>query len=135
MNINYMDLAVLLLLLFLISCIIGWFTAKIIISKRKKKLVKEAIEIIEGKKENFILIDGVKHPAEKFKVKDEEGKEFLIDLKGGTIKQDEKKERPSRKKEIIRQNNSIVGKNSRGTRKKKRNPRARSGGGRIRRFG
>jgi len=121
----------------IIGLFIGWLFAKIIISKKNKKIIKEAKEVIEGKRENFIEIDGVKYPAERFKLRNDDGKEIIIDLKGGKIIKDEsKKELKEKQSEIINENNSNIRENSRSFGKEKRDSRTRNGRWRrIRRFG
>ena len=43
-------------------------------------------EILGGKRENYAEFEGIKYPAEKFKVRVKDGKrekDIIIDLKGG----------------------------------------------------
>lgn len=134
MNPNILAITVLSVIA-LVSFILGWLFAKIVISRRNKKLLKNLEEVMEGEKENFVEFEGVKYPAEKFRLRDENNKEILIDLKGGKIEQDANKENIKKeRKKIIRESNPPIRENSRSVGKKKRNSRARDGR-RFRRFG
>ena len=113
----------------IIGGVIGFYISKRHQVKVNKKIEAEAKEVLEGKRENVLEIDGVKYPAEKFKVQGEDGKEKLIEFKGGVKKQDGKGETEIEqiKKEIIGKTNSIIRKDSRSIRKKKRDLRRRFG--------
>ena len=108
----------------------GYLAAKFVSYKRNKKLIKNAKEVIEGKRENYIEIEGKKYPAERFKVRNEDGREVIIDLKGGLEKDVNKKDKE--RKESFRKDSSFVREDSRSNRKKKRDSGRRD---RIRRFG
>ena len=74
----------------LLGVTIGIVSYKIhnhIISKR---LVKNAKEVIDGKRKNSIKIDGKEYDATNFRLKDKDGENILVDLKGGGEIQDGK---------------------------------------------
>lgn len=122
---NNLLLVVVIVISLIAGSLMGYFFAKIIIARRNKKLLKDAIKVIEGKKENFVEIDGVKYPAEKFVVKNEKNKKLLINLKGGEIKEYAPKENQKENREIISKDNSPIREDSRGSGTEERNPRTR----------
>lgn len=99
------------------------------ILKSDKKIMKNLLEVLDGKRKNEIEIDGEIYDAYKFKLRDKDGNETLIDLKGGDVEQDGKEE-------SIKESNNIEGfvpeleEDSRSPRKRKRN-----NGERLGRFG
>lgn len=123
-------------LVFIAGMLMGYFGAKIIIAKRNKKIMKNLVEVLDGKRENFIEIEGVKYPAEKFRLRNNKNQEILIDLKGGSIKQNVSKKNFKKERGQIfkKDNHSLIRKNSRGFREEERTIRGGSGR-RIRRFG
>ncbi len=72
---------IILLVIAILGGSLGYFLAKLIDFKRNKKQLRNAIEVMEGKRENFIEIDGIKYDATKFKVRGDDGKEITIDLR------------------------------------------------------
>ena len=123
-----------------VSLIIGIFVGrqflKIKSHRDNKKLLENLQEVIEGKRENAIEIEGKKYDASTFILKDENDKIIIMDLKGGVKKQDGK-ERTTREKEEgnhFKEAPPCPRKDSRSIRKKKRTSRGRHGR-RIRRFG
>jgi len=122
-----------IIIVILLSYFLGRTLAKIIMAKRDKKLIKELNDVLEGKKENTLEAEGNKYPAERFILRNEEGEEFLMDLKGG--KQIIKNENKKIKEERIKVKDvPIARKDSRSVGKEKRTTRT-GHGGRIRRFG
>lgn len=98
-----------------IGIIIGLFMAKYKYKKEEKSLMENLIEVMDGKRENSIEIDGKKYDASKFRTKDKNGKESLIDLKGGEIKQNAKAKEEENKSEDspdIGENSNISGESS-----------------------
>lgn len=125
----------------IISLIIGAFLGvlcfNIYNNRINKKLLKNAKEVLEGKRDNKIKIDGQEYDATKFITRDNDGNKVLTDLKGGGITK-YGKEKEIGEKEIIRRepgNNQDTRKNSCSNGEKKRFTRARSVISRIRRFG
>ena len=117
--------------------LIGYVLSKRSIKKQNKKLVENFNEFLDGKRDNFVEFDGVKYSAEKFLVRNEEGNEIIIDLKGGRIEPKEygTKEEKQKDKKPSKGNKSITNKNSRSPRKRKRNHGKRTDRRRRRRFG
>lgn len=104
--------------------------------KNNKKLEENAREVIAGRKENKIIIDGQEYDATKFRVRDNDNNEKLIDLKGGEIIKDGRREEGStRVEEIPEQEVKTSGETSNSIGKKKRFARIRSILSRTRRFG
>lgn len=117
-----------------VGIILGFIIAKIRIKREQKLLEKNAREVLEGKRENILEIDGKKYDASRFKLRDENDEEYIVDLKGGGQIQDAKKEKVRGKKDYkLKDLPPLPKKNSRSPGKKKRASRARNG--RIRRFG
>ncbi len=125
MDINVI-VAIIIVVCIVIGFIIGIVIAKIYSKMQDKKIRKNYDEVIEGKRENFIEVDGKKIPAEKFRYLDEEGNEVLINLKGGIIEEDAKEEIIETTKETIPDIEPNPRKDSSSTRKKKRNIRSRT---------
>ncbi len=59
--------------------------------RSNKKIEKNLLEVIAGKRKNEIEIDGEKHEALRFRTRDKDGNETVIDLAGGEL-EDAKKE-------------------------------------------
>lgn len=124
---------ILLSIIVVFGFLLGWLFARIIIARKNKKIMDDLIKVLKGEKENFIEVDGIKYPANKFKLRDEKGKEKLVDLKGGVLEENAKKNTKEERKEVLRKNSTNNREDSRSIRKKKRITRTRNG--RIRRFG
>ncbi len=67
----------------------GLFISKYISNKRDKKIMKNLQEVMDGKRENCIEVDGIKYHANRFRIRDEDGNENIVDLKGGLLKHEE----------------------------------------------
>ena len=74
----------------IVGFIAGWILIKYFNAKQNNEILKNAKEVLEGKRENILEIEGKKYNATKFIVLDEDGKEKLIDLKKGGQEQDVK---------------------------------------------
>lgn len=130
-----------------ISLIIGIFIGTQVFKwynkKQEKKILENAKEVLEGKRDNKIKIDGEEYDATKFLLRDNSGKEVLIDLKeGGKIQNGRREENSSGIEEVQKQEietpikTSNSGReDSRSIGEKKRFIRVRSILSRIRRFG
>jgi hypothetical protein len=118
----------------IIGAFIGIKCVKFYNRKQDKKILQNAKEVLAGGKENKILIDGQEFKATKFRLKDNNGKEILIDLEGGGEVQDvESKNQESKRKEVRHSSSSRQDSSSDG--EKKRTSGIRSIISRIRRFG
>lgn len=126
-----MDINVFVILVGVISLIIGIAGGilfhRINEGKKNKQIIKNALEVLEGKRENSITVDGEKYDATKFIMKDENDEEIMIDLKGGGKIQYGKTE--NNQKTLL----SHTGEDSTSSRKGKRTPRRIQG--RLSRFG
>lgn len=121
-----------------LSLIVGGFIGakvyKYYSKKLDKKLLENAKEVLSGKRENKIKIDGQEYDVNKFRVRDEDDKEIVIDLKGGgTVQHGRRKEDSPRVEEIQKQEVEAPREVSSGSGEKKRTTRARLS--RTRRFG
>lgn len=101
--------------------IIGLLLSKIKIKKEDKMIIKNAKEVLAGTRENILEIDGVKHEATKFVVRDEDDEDILIDLKGGVTTKHATKEKGTKQSEIPdcsppRKDMPSIGKKKRDTR-------------------
>lgn len=125
------------ILSFIIGGFLGGLIFKIHNRKLDKKLLKNAKEVLSGRRKNKIKIDGEEYDATKFLLRDEDGKKILIDLqKGGGIIQDGGRQEDSTGiKEVQKQEVKVTGEAGEGSREKKRVARDRSILSRIRRFG
>ena len=82
MNVNILVILVCVFSL-VFGSLIGVGIFKLYNYRLNKKLLKNATEVLEGKRDNKIIIDGKKYDATKFRIRDDSDKEILIDLKGG----------------------------------------------------
>lgn len=104
----------------------GYIMFRIKTKRNEKKLIKEAEKFLSGEKENSIEIDGKKYGAYCFKLKDDNGKEIIINVKGGDNGEEKNSEEGI---EFIEDNPTIRkvsdsnGKKQQDTRKKKRTNR------------
>ena len=130
MDINIIVSIVIVVCIF-VGFIIGLIASKVYSKMQDRKLRKNLEEVIEGKRENFIEIDGKKIPAEKFRYTDKEGNQVLINLKGG-IEEDAKEENLETTQETLPDIAPNIRKNSSSIRKKKRDIGRRNS---IRRYG
>ncbi len=138
-----MNIDTLVIIVSSVSLIVGIFIGiqlfKSYDKKQDKKIIENAEEVLSGKRDNKIKIDGEEFNATKFRVRDEEDKEIIIDLQGGGTEQNGTRQKDSPgAEEIPEQDVETTGENSSSNRKlmrdsteKKRNPRTR----RARRFG
>ena len=131
-----LDLFVIVMLV--VALIIGVFAGivitKISIKRANKKQLKDLHDVLDGKKDNFIEVDGDKYDATKFRMEGEDGKEIVIDLKGGyKTYNGEKKYRKKEKGSNSKEPPACPRKDSRSIGKKERNPGR--GIRTIRRFG
>ena len=122
---------------FIIGIFIGIKIFKIYNRKLDKKILKNAGEVLSGKRENKIKIDGEEYDATKFLLRDKNNNQILIDLKGGgKVQHGRKQEDSTRTKEVSNQEVETIGEVSEGGGKKKRTSRIRSKFfSRTRRFG
>ena len=121
---------------FIIGIFIGIKIFKIYNRKLDKKILKNAGEVLSGKRENKIKIDGEEYDATKFLLRDKNNNQILIDLKGGgKVQNGRKQEDSTRTKEVSNQEVETIGEFSEGGGKKKRTSRIRSIFSRTRRFG
>lgn len=114
----------------------GYFLSKIKVRRENKIIERNAREVLAGKRKNAIEIDGVEYDATKFKVRNEDDNEVLIDLEGGGIIKNVKrkiKKRKKRKRKNQIKDCSTVREDVPSIRKKKRDTRTIIR--RIRRFG
>lgn len=114
---------------------LGFLMKRISEARNNKKIINNAIEVMQGKRKNSMNIDGKEYDARKFVTRGEDGKETIIDLQGGVEEQNGKEEI----KEIGEVSeevpiNPLVVKDSPSIGKRKRNLR-RINGRRISRFG
>ncbi len=122
---------------------LGFMISKIKIRYEDKKILKEALEVIEGKKTNTIKIDGEEYPATTFKTRDKDGNEVITELQGG-IETKYERQKETFKEEDYNYGEANVSSEGEGSsssregkrtiREEKRTPR-RSIFGRLRRFG
>jgi len=144
-----MNLDIFVIIICVISLILGALIGiqlfRIYNNKINKKLLKNAKEVLEGKRKNIITIDGCEYDATKFITKDKNGNNILTDLKGGDIVEYGTKEKEINKEEYIGEeigNSQHPGENRKSngekcgsSREEKRTSRRRSIISRIRRFG
>lgn len=131
MNVN-------ILLIIILPCAIGFgifaghFISKIKRLKEERNIISNLLEVLDGKRKNVLKIKGKEYVADRFKMKDKDGKVIIIDLKGGEIIQDGKEENGRERRHQIADSPNPR-KDGPSIRKKKRN----LGGllARIRRFG
>ena len=57
----------------LLGMFIGAMFAKLLSKRLNKKLIKNAEKVLDGTKENYIELDGVKILADKFRLRDDKG--------------------------------------------------------------
>lgn len=118
----------------IIGIFIGIQLFKFYIRRMSKKLLDNAMKVLNGTMENKIKIDGQEYDATKFMVRDENDNEKLIDLKGGeTIQNGRREEDSAGVEEIQKQEIEAPGEISSGIGKKKRFTRIRTRISRIRR--
>ena len=127
-----MIIGIVVIVCLILGFLIGFFMVKILTRIENKRITKQAEEVLEGKRENFIEVEGKKIPAEKFRLKDEDGNEKVINLKGG-IEEDATKKEIENTEEIIPNIDPPNRKDSPSIREKKRIIRGRTS--RIRRYG
>ncbi len=135
-----MNADLIVIVVIVVSFIIGGFVgAKIFKNYSKKldkKLLDNARDVLSGKRDNKIKIDGEEYDATKFLMRDNDGNEVSIDLKeGGKIQNGRRKEDSTRIEEVSKQEIETPKEISSGRGKKKRTHRVRSILSRIRRFG
>ncbi len=123
-----------------VSLILGAFIGvkvfKVYNKKQEDKIVENAKEVLSGKRDNKIKIDGEEYDATKFLMRDNDGNEVSIDLKeGGKIQDGRREEDIPRIEEVSKQEVETPKEISSGSGEKKRTPRVRSILSRIRRFG
>lgn len=123
MNNNLLIIIVIGISVFFGSILWGYIFARLVIRRRNKKLLKNLMMVLEGKKENFVEIEGVKYHAERFRLRDEKGREMIIDLKGGetqdATEKGSKEERETQEKDRIsvREDSRSFGEDSRRARR------------------
>ncbi len=117
----------------IIGVVVGIIFGRIFKRWEDKKIYKNLQEVIEGKRKNILIIKGKEYEAKRFVLKDKDDNITVIDLKGG--EQDVKRNQKNKEGKIKDQIPDCPPprKDSRGTRKKKRN--SRRGNRTIRRFG
>ena len=121
---------------FIIGIFIGIKLFKFYSHKLDKKILENAEEVLSGKRENKIKIDGEEYDATKFLLRDKKGNQILVDLKGGgKVQNGRRKKDSTRIEEISDQEIETIGEISEGGGKKKRTSRIRSIFSRTRRFG
>lgn len=122
---------VILVVAILVGIFLGAWFVKLSNKSKDKKLIRNLEEVLEGTRKNEIEIEGKKYNVNRFRLQDDEGKEIVIDLKGGEEIEDGKEEIEKGK-----EGNNLEGlppinrKDSRSIGKEKRNIRRR-----FRRFG
>ena len=133
--IETLDLFVIVILIvaLIVGVFLGIVITKISIKRKNKEELKNAQEVLDGKRDNFIEVDGIKYDATKFRMEGEDGKEIIIDLKGGYKKYDGEKKHKKEKGNNPKETPECPRKDSRSRREKKRNIGRISR--RIRRFG
>ncbi len=120
----------------IIGAFIGIKLFKFYSVKLDKKIIENAKDVLSGKRENKIKIDGQDYDANKFRVRDEDDKEIIIDLQGGGTVQDGRREESSAGIEEVQEHEvEAVKEVSGGSGEKKRTSRVRSVLSRFRRFG
>lgn len=134
MNINLFVITVCSLSL-IIGIFIGAKYFKYYNKKQDKKILENAEEVLSGKRDNKIKIDGQEYEATKFIVKDKEDNETIIDLKGGGTQHGRRQEDSARIEEIPEQEVKDTEETCNSSGKKKRIARIRSIFSRTRRFG
>ena len=82
MNVNVFVILVIVASL-IFGVLIGIIIFRIHLLRENRKFLKGLQEVIEGKRKNSIFIDGKEYEALRFKLKDKEGKNIIVDLKGG----------------------------------------------------
>ena len=130
---NNIIIGIVIIVCTILGFIFGIFTVKILLKIQDRKIKKNAEEVIEGKRDNFIEVDGEKIPANKFRLRNDDGTEKIINLKGGTEEDVTKTKNKKTTKETISKDNSYSREDSSSIRKKKRDTRRRTS--RIRRYG
>lgn len=135
-----MNVDLLVIIVCFLSLIVGIFIGaklyKFFSRKLDEKLLANAEEVLSGKRENKIKIDGEEYDATKFVLRDKDGNKVLVDLKGGgTVQNGRKQEDSTRIEEIPEQEVEAIKEISRSSGKKKRTSRIRSIFSRTRRFG
>lgn len=135
-----MDINVLVGLVGVGALIVGAFGGALLFkfkSKRNdKQEIKNALEVLEGKRKNVIVVEGKEYEARKFVMRDEDDNEIIIDLQeGGITTPHGKKENKEVSKDIREGYEEVIDsppvrEDSISPGKKKRNLR-----GRLRRFG
>ena len=131
---------ILLFLSLIFGVFFGYLGSKFFLRREHKKQEKNAKEVLAGKRKNQIEIDGQIYEANKFRIRTDEGREIIIDLKGGgkieNAKENNKKETRREKEEEseMESDHRTSWKNSNSTRGKERTSK-RNGFRRIRRFG
>lgn len=134
MNVNII-VPIVCILSLIVGPLIGILLFKIYNNKKEKKILDNAKEVLNGTRENKIIIDGEEYNANIFRLRDKDNKQILIDLKGGgTIQDGRRKENPERIEEVQEQKAEALGEMGSGDREKKRAVRTRPIS-RIRRFG
>jgi cell division protein FtsI/penicillin-binding protein 2 len=121
----------------LVGIVIGFFATKLFFWRQQVKHEKQAKEVIEGKRKNQIEIDGQVFDATKFRIRDEKGKEIIINLKGGTVEYatEKSKKNPRQKESEVESYNRNFRKDSSSDGGKERTLKGGSRFGRVRRFG
>lgn len=84
--------SIVMVICLLFGAFLGAFLSKIKRMREDRKLVKNAQEVIDGKRENSITIDGQKYDANKFRTRDDDGNEIITELQGGVQTKNEKQE-------------------------------------------
>lgn len=69
---------IILILAPLIGVFVGVYIAKRHLLKQNRKIEENAIEVINGERENSIEIEGIKYDATKFKVRGKDGEEVIV---------------------------------------------------------
>ncbi len=139
MNVNlFVSIVIVISLIF--GAFLGTILSKIKKGREDKKILKDATEVLAGKKKNTIIIDGQEYDAYIFKTRDEDGGEIITALQGGTQTKHGKKdikEKESREGEveigIVDEDSLSPGEGQRTSGEKKRHSRGFFR--RLRRFG
>lgn len=97
---NTLFIAIIIFFSLIFGFLIGFILAKFFISRVNKKIIEDAKQVLAGKKENFLEIDGKKYDATKFKIRKEDGTEVIIDLKGGGIEKNVKRKKDVEKGKV-----------------------------------
>lgn len=102
--------------------------------KQNRKILENAEEVLSGRRENKIKIDGEEYNATRFRVRGKDNEEVIIDLQeGGEIQNGNENEISSGTEGIQNEKVETVRETSSGSGEKKRITRV--GLSRIRRFG